>query len=142
MRQIVRITRFYWENGLNCVIFLQEFRHSLERSLYFQGICLKSCWKPLLTPRLNGVFDLSLSINLHELSAEKTNEKAIAGKTSGLIGLDEWVTWRARHFGIYQKLTVKITKLERPLMFEDKMLKGAFQKWSIFIFLKAPEQVR
>ena len=74
------------------------------------------------------VFDLSLSIDLHQVSAEKTNEKAIAGKTSGLIGLNETVTWRARHFGIYQELTVQITKLERPFMFEDKMLKGTFAK--------------
>ena len=31
------------------------------------------------------VFDLSRSIDLHILSTEQTNEKAIAGKTSGLI---------------------------------------------------------
>lgn len=74
------------------------------------------------------VFDLSLSIDLHQASASETNEKAIAGKTSGLIGLNEWVTWRARHFGIYQNLTVQITRLERPFFFEDKMLKGAFSK--------------
>ena len=74
------------------------------------------------------VFDLSLSIDLHQLSAKQTNEKAIAGKTSGLIGLNDTVTWRAKHFGIYQELTVQITRLERPFLFEDKMLKGAFAK--------------
>ncbi len=32
-------------------------------------------------------------------------ERAIAGVTRGLIGPDEEVTWRARHFGIWQTLT-------------------------------------
>ncbi len=72
------------------------------------------------------VFDLSLSIDLHKLSAKGTNEEAIAGTTSGLIGLNETVTWRAKHLGFYQELTSQITKLERPYMFEDKMLKGTF----------------
>jgi ligand-binding SRPBCC domain-containing protein len=72
-------------------------------------------------------FDLSLSIDLHMLSTEATGEKAIAGRTSGLIGLNETVTWRAKHFGIWQKLTVKITELERPNRFTDEMLKGAFK---------------
>ena len=56
------------------------------------------------------VFDLSRSIDLHKISTEHTNETAIAGKTSGLIGLNESVTWRAKHFGIYQKLTSRITE--------------------------------
>ena len=72
------------------------------------------------------VFDLSRSIDLHKLSTESTNEKAIAGKTSGLIGLGETVTWRAKHLGFYQNLTVQIVEYERPVMFADKMLKGAF----------------
>ncbi|HYF02599.1 MAG TPA: SRPBCC family protein [Patescibacteria group bacterium] len=72
-------------------------------------------------------FDLSLSIELHMLSTETTGERAIAGRTSGLIGLHETVTWRAKHFGIWQKLTVKITSLERPYSFTDEMLKGAFK---------------
>ena len=37
-------------------------------------------------------FDLSRSIDLHTLSTSHTNEKAIAGVTSGLIGLNEEVT--------------------------------------------------
>lgn len=38
------------------------------------------------------VFDLCRSIDLHLISTSKTNEKAIAGKTSGLINLNETVT--------------------------------------------------
>jgi ligand-binding SRPBCC domain-containing protein len=72
------------------------------------------------------VFDLSRSIELHALSMKSTNEKAVAGRTSGLIELNETVTWRAKHLGIHQHLTVRITKLERPYFFEDVMQEGAF----------------
>jgi hypothetical protein len=72
------------------------------------------------------VFDLSRSIDLHKLSTKGTNEEAIAGVTTGLIGLDEIVTWRAKHLGISQKLTVQIVQYDRPHSFSDKMLKGVF----------------
>ena len=75
------------------------------------------------------VFDLSRSIDLHKISTEHTNETAIAGKTSGLIGLDESVTWRAKHFGIYQRLTSKITEFDRPNYFADEMVNGAFSEF-------------
>ncbi|WP_165750560.1 SRPBCC family protein [Cellulophaga sp. Z1A5H] len=75
------------------------------------------------------VFDLSRSIDLHKISTEHTNETAIAGKTDGLIGLNESVTWRAKHFGIYQKLTSKITEFERPNLFVDEMVNGAFKSF-------------
>lgn len=75
------------------------------------------------------VFDLARSIDLHKISTEHTNERAIAGKTKGLIGLDETVTWRAKHFGIYQKLTSKVTEFDRPNYFADEMVKGAFKRF-------------
>lgn len=75
------------------------------------------------------VFDLSRSIDLHKISTEHTNEEAIAGKTSGLIGMNESVTWRAKHFGIYQNLTSQITEFDRPKHFTDEMVKGAFKKF-------------
>jgi ligand-binding SRPBCC domain-containing protein len=72
------------------------------------------------------VFDLARSIDLHKLSTKGTNEEAIAGRTTGLIELDETVTWKAKHFGIYQTLTVFITQFDRPNLFADKMIKGTF----------------
>ncbi len=73
-------------------------------------------------------FDLSRSIDLHMLSTRQTHEKAVAGITSGLIGLNEEVTWRARHFGIYQQLTSRVTAFEAPAFFKDEMVKGIFKK--------------
>jgi ligand-binding SRPBCC domain-containing protein len=75
------------------------------------------------------VFDLSRSIDLHMESTKQTGEKAIAGKTSGLIGLGETVTWRAKHFGIWQTLTSKITEYNCPNLFVDEMVSGAFKSF-------------
>jgi ligand-binding SRPBCC domain-containing protein len=71
-------------------------------------------------------FNLARSIDLHVKSAEGTEEKAIGGVMSGLIGLGESVTWEARHFGVRQRLTSKITMFEPPAFFQDRMLEGAF----------------
>ncbi|MFL9838311.1 SRPBCC family protein [Flavobacterium sp. ST-75] len=75
------------------------------------------------------VFDLSRSIDLHKLSTIQTNEEAIAGKTSGLIGEGESVTWRSKHFGFYQILTSKITFFDHPNKFTDEMVAGAFKSF-------------
>ena len=75
------------------------------------------------------VFDLARSIDLHMESTKQTGEQAIAGKTSGLIESGETVTWRAKHFGIWQTLTSKITEFDRPNFFADEMVKGAFKSF-------------
>lgn len=82
----------------------------------------------LINAPIERVFDLSRSIDLHKLSVAHTNEEAIAGRKSGLIELGENVTWRAKHFGVYQKLTVEIVEMNRPMIFEDAMVKGIFKK--------------
>ncbi|MBA3986359.1 MAG: SRPBCC family protein [Flavobacteriales bacterium] len=75
------------------------------------------------------VFDLSRSIDFHKLSTRQTKETVIAGKTSGLMELNETVTWRAKHYGLYQKLTSKITEFDRPHYFADEMVTGAFRSF-------------
>ena len=74
-------------------------------------------------------FDLSRSIDLHKISTKHTKEEAIGGVTSGLINLDESVTWRAVHLGVSQTLTSKITAFERPFFFVDEMVYGAFKRF-------------
>lgn len=81
----------------------------------------------IINADIQTVFDLSRNIDFHQESTVKTNEKAIAGKTSGLIELGETVTWRAKHLGFYQTLTTKIIEMESPKMFSDIMVKGAFK---------------
>jgi len=76
---------------------------------------------------LETCFDLSRSIDLHQISTAKTKEKAIDGKINGLINLNEFVTWQAIHFGITQKLTSRITAFNKPFHFRDEQLKGIFK---------------
>jgi len=78
---------------------------------------------------INLVFDLSRSVDLHKISTQQTNEEAIAGVTSGLIGKNEIVTWRAKHFGIYQNLTSRITGFKKPDYFIDEMVEGTFKRF-------------
>jgi ligand-binding SRPBCC domain-containing protein len=71
-------------------------------------------------------FDASRDLDLHLASMVDTGERAVAGRTSGLIELGEEVTWEARHFGIRQHFTSAITAYDRPRHFQDSMVRGAF----------------
>jgi len=71
-------------------------------------------------------FDLARSIELHTESTAATGERAVAGVTQGLIGPGESVTWEARHFGVRQTLTSRITMYDRPRHFRDEQVRGAF----------------
>ena len=75
------------------------------------------------------IFDLSRSINLHQISTAETNEKAVAGVMSGLISKDETVTWQARHLLKTRRFTSKITEMQRPDSFTDEMVKGDFKSF-------------
>lgn len=75
------------------------------------------------------VFDLSRNIDVHQLSTFQSYEKAIAGVTSGLINLNETVTWRGKHFGFYLKHKSKITEMEIPNYFVDEMESGHFKSF-------------
>jgi ligand-binding SRPBCC domain-containing protein len=83
----------------------------------------------LINAPIERCFDLSRSIDLHLLSTARSGERAVAGVASGLIGLGEQVTWRARHFGIWQELTSEITRMDRPSYFRDEMIRGAFRSF-------------
>jgi len=74
-------------------------------------------------------FDLSRSIEIHLLSTAHTNERAVAGRLTGLIELGETVTWEATHFGIRQRLTSVITEFDRPYRFVDEMVSGTFKRF-------------
>jgi len=73
------------------------------------------------------VFDVSRNIDIHQQSASKTNEVAIAGITSGLINLNETVTWRGKHFGFYLTHKSRITAMVLNDYFVDEMEEGKFK---------------
>jgi ligand-binding SRPBCC domain-containing protein len=80
----------------------------------------------LAAPRTR-VFDLARSIDLHVASTGDSDERAVAGVTRGLIAGGEEVTWEARHFGVRQRFTSRITAFDRPRHFQDTMVRGAFR---------------
>ena len=71
-------------------------------------------------------FDLSRSIDLHLESMLASDERAVAGVTSGLICGGEEVTWQARHFGVTWRMTSKIVEFDPPRRFVDEMVRGPF----------------
>lgn len=84
-------------------------------------------------------FDVARDIDIHTQSTSQTNERAIGGVTSGLIELNETVTWEAVHFGIKQNLTVRITEFDFPNRFVDEMEKGAFKRfYHVHEFIEKP----
>jgi ligand-binding SRPBCC domain-containing protein len=74
-------------------------------------------------------FLLSLNIDLHMQSTDRTREVAIAGTTRGIIGPNETVTWRDRHFGFMLTHQSLISKYNRPNHFKDIMLHGMFKSF-------------
>jgi ligand-binding SRPBCC domain-containing protein len=74
-------------------------------------------------------FDLARSIDLHMASTDWTGERAISGVASGLIGREQEVTWKGRHFGVLITHTSRITAYDRPRYFQDRMMRGAFRSF-------------
>jgi len=74
-------------------------------------------------------FDLARSVEVHLAGNVHWGEAAVAsaGVTSGLVGLGQRVTWRAKHFGVWHRLTSEITAIDRPSYFQDVMLEGPFR---------------
>jgi ligand-binding SRPBCC domain-containing protein len=75
-------------------------------------------------------FDLARDIDFHVRTQSASGERAIAGRTSGLIEMNETVTWEARHLGVRQRFTSKITAFDRPGHFRDEMQAGAFRSFA------------
>ena len=74
-------------------------------------------------------FDAARDLDLHVESMQHTGERAVGGRMTGLIGDGEEVTWRARHFGVTQHFTSRITKFAPPHHFRDEMQRGAFRSF-------------
>ena len=72
-------------------------------------------------------FDLARNIDVHLKSAKQTGERVVAGRKSGLLQLGDEITWEGRHFGVTQRLSVRITAFEPSRFFQDRMVKGAFR---------------
>ncbi|MET3695847.1 hypothetical protein SAMN05877753_102624 [Bacillus oleivorans] len=75
-------------------------------------------------------FDLARNVEVHTKTTSNTKERAIGGVTKGLLEAGDMVTWEAVHFGIKQRLTAKVTEMDKPYKFIDIMEKGAFHSFT------------
>jgi ligand-binding SRPBCC domain-containing protein len=73
------------------------------------------------------VFDLSRSVALHKASMKNHDEKIVDGVMSGLMNLNDTVTWTAKHFFKQRRLKIKITKFQQPEYFIDEQEAGDFK---------------
>lgn len=80
-----------------------------------------------INANINECFDLFRNIDLHNRTSHKTKERAIAGRTSGLIEEGEQVTFQGVHFFITQTLTSKVIVCQNPTYFVAEMVQGAFE---------------
>ena len=83
----------------------------------------------LIRAPMERCFDLARSVEVHVAGNVHWGEAAVAeaGVTSGLIDLGRQVTWRAKHFGVWHRLTTEITVMNRPAYFQDTMVRGIFR---------------
>jgi hypothetical protein len=93
----------------------------------------------LIDAPIERVFDLSRSVEVHLLSNVHSGEQALAvrGVTAGLVGLHGEVTWRAKHFGVWQTLTSRTTALDAPTFFQVTMVQGIFRSMQADHFFRA-----
>ena len=82
-------------------------------------------------------FDAERNISLHSATQGHRGERAVAGVTAGLIENGQEVEWEAVHFGIKQRLRVKITHMDKPHYFRDEQVFGAFKTFSHEHFFRA-----
>jgi ligand-binding SRPBCC domain-containing protein len=72
------------------------------------------------------VFDLARDVDLHARSMAGTGERAVGGRTTGIVAAGDTVIWRARHFGVWWSLTSRVTTVDRPVGFQDVQERGPF----------------
>lgn len=85
------------------------------------------------------IFNTNRNIDIHQQSASKTKEVAIAGTTSGLINKNETVTWKGKHFGFYITHQSIISEMDFPTYFVDEQLKGKFKSFKHQHFFEQKE---
>jgi ligand-binding SRPBCC domain-containing protein len=85
------------------------------------------------------VFDLSRSVDLHKHSMNKYAEKIIKGTVSGLMNLNDEVTWQAKHLFKQRVLRIKLTELRRPDYFADEQVEGDFVRLKHEHYFKVAE---
>lgn len=72
------------------------------------------------------VFDLSRSVDLHKASMKKYGEEIIDGVMSGLVQLNDSITWKAKHLFRQRVFKSRVTAFQLHDFFVDEQEKGDF----------------
>lgn len=83
--------------------------------------------KTLFDLPAEAVFDAERDISLHARTQAHRGERPVDGVTSGHIEEGQEVEWEAVHFGIRQRLRVRIAAMARPHSFRTEMVRGTFK---------------
>lgn len=78
---------------------------------------------------LEACFTLSLSVDAHTSSMQRSDERIVGGVRSGAMRTGDTVTWSARHFGIPWRMTSCISEYQHPSRFVDEQISGPFRSW-------------
>ena len=73
------------------------------------------------------VFDLTRDLDVHARTVPHTHERATGATDGRRIGPGDTLTFEASHFGVRQRLVSRITAFERPTLFADELVSGAFK---------------
>ena len=68
-------------------------------------------------------------VRIRTETTAQTNGKTVSGVTDEEIGLGQTVTFEGNHFGMRQRLTVKVIEFDRPRRFVDAMTEGRFKSF-------------
>ncbi|MCY7418931.1 MAG: hypothetical protein LH650_10625 [Chloroflexi bacterium] len=68
-------------------------------------------------------FDLARDIGAHERTLAHTGERAVDGRTTGIIEFGETVVFRARYLGIRWTLESRVTAMDPPYLFVDEQVR-------------------
>lgn len=71
-------------------------------------------------------FDLCRDLDVHTRTLSHTRERLVGAKTGGMAEEGDVLTFEATHLGVRQRLTSRITEVDRPVLFADEALSGAF----------------
>ena len=72
-------------------------------------------------------FDLCRDLEVHTQTVAHTKERLVGDKKTGFAEMGDVLVFEAVHLGIRQRLSSQITEVERPVLFADVALSGAFQ---------------
>ena len=73
-------------------------------------------------------FDLCRDLEVHSRTVAYTRERLVGAKTTGLAEAGDVLTFEAVHLGVRQRLVSCISEVDRPRLFADDMVSGAFAR--------------